>query len=435
MSELALPTPAHLAWAECEVGVIVHHDVQVYEPDYSFRRQWGYSPSPAVFAPTALDTDQWISTAAEAGAKYAVLVAKHCSGFSLWPTGAHDYSVASSPWRGGHGDVVADFFASCARYGLQPGLYASSSCNAYLNVDNPGQPRTGGAEAQARYNAAVLQQLTELWTRYGEVFEIWFDGGTLAPELGGPDIAALLAELQPRAVVFQGPPTCDHLLRWVGNERGEAPEPCWSTTNHLTESDGTIERLAFGIGDPDGRWWAPAESDMPNRDQRKAFQGGWFWRAGDDEYLYSVEHLLERYDLSVGRNSNLLLGMVVDNRGLVPDADCRQFAQFGREVRRRFAQPLASASGRGSGVELALPAPQVIDHVVLSEDQSGGHRIRAWEIEARTPQGSCVLATGSAVGHKQIVRLAPVEVAHLTLRVTSAVGEPLVREVAAYRAG
>jgi len=275
--KLILPTPAQLEWSEGEIGVIIHLDVQVFEPGYSFREQWGYTPDPSVFNPTQLDTDQWIATAKSAGATYAVLVAKHCSGFSLWPTKAHDYSVKSSPWRDGRGDIVGDFFKSCKKYGLRPGLYCSAACNAYLNVDNPGKVRTGDPAGQARYNQIVETQLTELWTNYGDVFYIWFDGGVLPPEEGGPNVVPLLKKLQPRAVVFQGPHDWPSLTRWTGNERAEAPDPFWNTTSNLTSDDGTVEVDGLG-GDPNGTQWVCGESDMPNRCQKNAFQGGWFWR-------------------------------------------------------------------------------------------------------------------------------------------------------------
>jgi len=432
MQQQVLPTASQVEWANCEVGVIIHFDVQVFEPNYRFRNQWGYTPPPAVFAPRELDTDQWLDAAASAGAKYAVLVAKHCSGFSLWPTAAHDYSVANAPWRDGKGDIVGDFFASCERRGIRPGLYCSTSCNACMNVDNPGTVRSGDPAEQQAYNNVVIRQLTELWTHYGDVFEIWFDGGTLAPEKGGPDIASLLHKLQPEAVVFQGPPECTSLLRWVGNERAEAPYPCWSRTNILTASGGEEERHIFGVGDPDGQYWAPAESDMPNRDQRKAFMGGWFWREGDDEHLYSVEHLLERYYLSVGRNSNLLLGMVIDNRGLVPDADTERFAQFGTAVRTRFARCVAETNGTGTVLTLPFAEPATIDHIVIMEAIAAGQRIRRYHIDGITPAGPRRLAEGSSIGHKRIERIAPVNVSSLTLHVDESSGEPVVGALKAY---
>jgi alpha-L-fucosidase len=419
-----------VAWADCEVGVIIHLDVQVFEPGYEFRRQWGYTPHPNVFQPGELDTDQWIAAAVSAGAKYAVLVAKHCSGFSLWPTRAHAYSVANTSWRQGKGDIVRDFVESCHRHGVRPGLYASASCNAYMNVDNPGVVRSGSREDQAGYNAVVEQQLTELWTNYGELFELWFDGGVLPPSKGGPELTSLLLKLQPGAVVFQGPRGCP-LLRWVGNERAEAPYPCWSTTNVLSAADGVAERLDLG-GDPEGAIWAPAESDMPNRDQHKAFQGGWFWRAGEDGHLYSVEHLLERYQLSVGRNSNLLLGMVIDQRGLVPDADARRFAAFGKAVRAQFATCLGRTAGAGTRIDLPLPAPGCVDTVVLMEDIAQGERVRRYRIEGETPAGWKTLARGTCIGHKRIERLGAVAVQSLSLHVEESVEPPIVREFAAY---
>jgi len=431
ISRQALPTARQLEWADCEIGVIIHLDVQTFEPGYGFRERWGYTPSPSVFDPKQLDTDQWILAAKSAGAKYAVLVAKHCSGFSLWPTKAHSYSVASSPWKGGRGDLVGDFFKSCECQGLKPGLYCSASCNAFMNVDNPGLVRSGDLVEQARYNRVVETQLEELWSNYGEVFEIWFDGGVLPPEKGGPSIIPIMKRLQPGAVVFQGPADWPSLLRWVGNERGEAPYPCWASTKVLSSEDGTTERSGFE-GSPDGSFWAPAESDMPNRDQRKAFQGGWFWRKGEDCHLYSLEHLVERYFLSVGRNTNLLLGMVVDDRGLVPDADVARFAEFGSEVAKLFGRRLAKASGNGAVLELPLPPGSVASKSVIMEDIAKGERIREYSLDALVDGSWTRLASGSSVGHKRIERFAPVAASKLRLSIGKSVGEPSIRELSAF---
>ena len=102
---VAVPNEVQKEWAEAEIGVIIHLDMPVFVPEYNFR-EWGSHPDASVFNPTDLDTDQWLKTAADMGAKYAVLVAKHCSGFSLWPTEAHGYSVRNSPWKDGKGDIV-----------------------------------------------------------------------------------------------------------------------------------------------------------------------------------------------------------------------------------------------------------------------------------------------------------------------------------------
>ncbi len=428
---LPVPTPAQIAWADSEIGVIIHLDVQVFEPGYAFRTQWGYTPDPSVFTPAGLDTDQWIATAKAAGAKYAVLVAKHCSGFSLWPTEAHDYSVKSTPWRDGKGDVVGDFFKSCAKYGLRPGLYYSTSCNARLQVDNPGTPRSGDAAEQARYNRIVETQLTELWSNYGEIFYIWFDGGVLPPEQGGPTIIPLLKKLQPNAVVYQGPEDWPSLTRFVGNERAEAPDPFWNTTDDLTHDDGTIEKDGLG-GNPDGTRWVCGESDMPNRCQKRAFQGGWFWRKDEERFLYSLDHMVECYYTSIGRNTNLLIGMVIDDRGLIPEADRARFLEFGARMGRVFSNRLASTCGSGTSHTLSLPPGSSTNMLSLMEEISEGERVHAYRVEGLVDGKWIVLWKGTSIGHKKVERIAPVAATELRLTVTKSAGEPRIREWSAW---
>ena len=159
--KLAKPTARQKEWMDAELGVIIHLDVQVFENTYNWRDKWGYTPDPGVFNPSALDTDQWIKAASDFGAKYAILVAKHCSGFSLWPTKAHSYSVASSPWKNGKGDIVADFIASCRKYGVKPGIYCSASANAYMRVDLPGRV-VGGTPEDNRKGTSINIFLTEI---------------------------------------------------------------------------------------------------------------------------------------------------------------------------------------------------------------------------------------------------------------------------------
>jgi alpha-L-fucosidase len=180
--EIVIPNAKQIEWANAEIGVLIHFDLISYEPDYNWRADWDFNPDPSIFNPDSLDTDQWILVAKAAGAKYVVLVAKHCSGFSLWPTTAHDYSVKNTPWKNGEGDLVRDFVNSCKKYGVKPGIYASSSANGYFKVDNPGFVVTGDSLAQMEYNKVVETQLTELWSNYGDLFEIWFDGGVLPTE-------------------------------------------------------------------------------------------------------------------------------------------------------------------------------------------------------------------------------------------------------------
>ncbi|MHC1695334.1 MAG: alpha-L-fucosidase [Eubacteriales bacterium] len=429
---LLVPSSQQREWADQELGVIIHFDIPVFQPDFFFRDHMGEHLDASIFNPTQLDTDQWVRTAHEAGAKYAVLVAKHCSGFSLWPTDAHGYSVKSTPWRDGQGDIVGDFVKSCQKFGLKPGLYYSISANGYFNVDNPGKVLSGDADEQKRYNEMVVQQVTELWTRYGELFEIWFDGGALPPEQGGPDVLSLLLKHQPNAVCFQGPEQFPSVLRWVGNEDGNAPDPCWSTTNVTCgDFDGTMQFAQLGVGDPDGCIWSPAETDMPNR-KVQAYLGGWFWCEGEDDLLYSVDELVERYYTSVGSNTNLLIGMAINTQGLVPDADVKQFQGFGQAIRERFASPIGQTQGDGESLTLMLDAPEQVDSVVLMERIEYGERVREYRVEGLYNGVWQTLARGQSIGHKRIVRFDKATVEGLRLTAEKSVAEPKIRLFAAY---
>ena len=280
---MARPTAKQLEWADMEIGVIIHYLMDVYNPDYTDIKSIGVREHmPAkIFAPTQLDTDQWIAAAKAAGAKYAVLVANHCTGFSLWPTRDNDYSIASSPWKDGKGDIVGDFVKSCEKYGLKPGLYYSTGCNGYYGIADDAPDTQPGTPKYDEYVKHVNAQLTELWTNAGDMFEIWFDGGTIPKEKGGPDAAGLLEKYQPDAICFQGPKGHAHNVRWVGNELGLSPENCWAATNDGEAAyDGTFNVEDAGVGDPDGKYWWPAENDMGNR-RKDAFAGGWAWREGE----------------------------------------------------------------------------------------------------------------------------------------------------------
>lgn len=403
-----LPTPEQTEWADAEVGVIIHFDLpSICGHD---RDDWpDPPPSPAIFNPQRLDTDQWLKAAHDLGAKYAVLVAKHCSGFSLWPTAAHGYSVKSSPWKGGKGDVVADFIASCEKYGIRPGLYYSVAFNDYLNVGHPGLVRSGDREKQKEYNNVVIQQLTELWTRYGKLFEIWFDGGCLPVEQGGPDVAGLLRRLQPDAVVFQGPEGTKSLVRWCGNERAENSEDCSSIYSYEnTDSDGTIDLLELGRGDTNGKDWCPAECDTPNRDPEKSFAGGWFWRDGEEDAVFPASVLFERYLKSVGRNGNLLVGMAIDKDGRFPEKDMGEFQKCGEKIRGIFAKPLSEdfvQTGEDS-YEISLPewTEEKAGYVCVGEDITKGERITGYVLTAYDSAGCEIFRhEGRIISHKRIL--------------------------------
>lgn len=424
------PTQKQQEWAKAEIGVLIHFDMPVYVPEYNWRN-FGTHPDPSIFNPTHLNTDQWLETAQKLGATYAVLVAKHCSGFSLWPTEAHEYSIKNSPWKNGEGDIIKDFVASCKKYGIKPGLYASTSANGYLYVDNPGVVQEGAPVTQEEYVKIVDKQLTELWSNYGELFEIWFDGGVLAKERGGANVLDLVQELQPEAIAFQGPYGHPNLIRWVGNEEGVAPYPCWATTDSVTNADGTV--VIEGLnGDPYGPFWCPGESDFTLR-WNSSFQGGWFWRANEDEKMFTVDELMTKYETSVGRNTNMLLGIVIDERGLVPDADVARIEEFGKEIKKRYMLPASQLAGTGYSFVLDLNSVQRIDRAVIQEDISKGERILSYTLQGLTVSDKWDdISTGTCIGHKRIETFPAGKYKQIRLTINEAKAEPILKNFAVY---
>lgn len=415
----AKPTKQHLEWADMEIGVIIHYIMEIYNPDFKAYKTDAVRTelSPDRFNPQKLDPEQWVRSAAELGAKYAVFVANHCTGFSLWQTKVNDYSCASMKWKDGKGDIFREFIDACRKYNIKPGVYYSTGCNGYYNINDEVR-HDYKAEYYQNYVKCVERQLEELWSEYGEMFEIWFDGGIVPKENGGPDVYPILKKYQPNAIAFQGPEGYEHNIRWVGNENGYAPEDCWSTLK-ADEKDNLS-------GNPDGELWNPAETDFPNR-LNEAFGDGWGWREGEENMIFSPEHLLDCYVKSVGRNTNMLIGMAISADGDFQDE--KQFIEFGKLLRETFGTPITEISeqtGTSFSVINAESAP--IKYLVLCEDISEGHSIRGFSVYA----DGVKISEGKCVGHKRIIPLENITSEEIKIEITDAVDTPHMKSIAIY---
>jgi alpha-L-fucosidase len=406
----AIPSADQVAWQHMEVGMFIHFAPNTWQGLESD----DLSTPLSEINPKDLDTDKWAQAAVDLGAKYIVFVAKHQGGFCMFQTHTTDYGIRNTPWRDGKGDVLADMSASCKKYGLRLGVYLCPR-------DDHFGAKTGGVcatpELQAKYDAMYREQLTEVLSRYGPMVEAWFDGSSATP------VADILTKYQPHAMVFQGPSAT---IRWVGNEDGYAPYPCWNGIDRVDAKAGTSTALN---SNPDGDVWIPNEVDVSIR------RPNWFWSDKPTNRALKQEQLMSIYYRSVGRGAQLLLNVPPNRDGVIPEPDVALLKSFGDEIKRRFSQPLAQKSGTGSTLTLDLQHPLRIDTVVLQEDIRGGERVRAYTLEGRSDGRWNALGRGTAIGNKRIQPVDPVTIDAVRLTITQHAGLPRIGRLAVFNTG
>jgi alpha-L-fucosidase len=431
-----VPSPRQLSWQRDELLMFEHFGLHSFAINGDHMGTG--KDDPKLFNPTTLDCDQWVRVAKAAGFKGIILTAKHHDGFCNWPTASTDYSVKSTPWKGGKGDVVAELAAACRKGGIKFGLYLS----AYdRNYEQSGRNKQD-------YPKVFAQQLTELLTHYGKIDEIWFDGFGSENMVVDHDMRDSICEkLQPDAVVFGttrgSAARTGKGLRWVGNEAGLAPETMWS--------------VYPSPADPHPFWY-PTESDT-------ILIGGWFWM-GDQDKPKDLEKLLDIYYQTVGRNSLLLLNVAADQRGLIPESAIGRLKEWRSILDKTLTTNLAGGATvtatqlRGDGfgprkaidgdwesywaapdgvttatLELSFPQPITFDVVMLQEQIRLGQRMEAWHVDAldsTTGQWNRV-AKGTTVGYKRLERISPVTASGVRFAIDQSLACPVISEVGLFK--
>ncbi len=404
-----IPTPEQIAWHEMEIEMFLCLDPCTWQG----REYDDHSIPLSEINPAQLDTDQWCEVAKSFGAKQILFVAKHTGGFCWWQTDTSDYSIKNTPYKNGQGDVLDELAQSCRKHGLKLGVYIYPGDDQWgAGIGSGG--RTKDPAKQEAYAQVLRQQWTEVLTRYGEVSEVWFDGSCVI------EVGDILEKHAPKAMVFQGPHAT---LRWPGNEKGIAPYPTWQTVSRAdAKSGGSTGQHS----DPDGDAWLPMEMDTTLLDHK------WFWAPNTDHMLKPLDHLMDIYYKSVGRGCVLLLDATPDTAGLIPEAHIERYREFGEAIRRIYANKKGETAGTGRAIELRFDSPADVNHLITMEDIRHGHVVRAYGIDGLVNGEWTKLVEGSSVGYKRIDTIDTVHVEGLRLRVTEAVGEPVITSFAAY---
>ena len=388
-------------------------------------RDWGDgTEAPSQFNPTDVNPRQWARVAKEAGFKGLIFTAKHHEGFALWPSRYTDFSVANSPWRNGEGDVVRAVAEACRKEGIKFGIYLSPWDRHEPSYGTPA------------YNDFYVNQLTELLTGYGPVFEVWMDGAHgdgVNPNYDFERFWATVREHQPGAVIAIAGPD----VRWVGNERGVARETEWSAR---------------------GDRWYPAECDLPNRPR-------WFWVGHLDDDVMSLERHLDVYFTSVGRNCTLLLNVPPNRDGVIPEPDVRRLMEMRAVLDAIFDEDLATyrpstasnvredsvAWGPEQAVdprpgtfwatdddtveawiEIDLEEAKTFNVIELKEPIAYGQRVEAYRVEAWRDGAWETVARGTTIGYRKLDRPGTVTARRVRLVIESSRAAPAIERFGLY---
>lgn len=444
----ATPSFRQLKWHDRRMYAFIHFSMNTFTD-----KEWGYGDEDVrLFNPTAFDPDQIVAAAKAGGLTGLIITAKHHDGFCLWPTMLTDHCIRNTPYRQGKGDIVGELEAACRRADMAFGVYLSPWDR---NRADYGQPS---------YVDYYRAQLTELCTRYGELFEVWFDGANGGDGYYGgaretrkidavayydwPSIIALVHELQPNACTFD-PLGAD--IRWVGNEDGHAGDPCWPTMpNH------PYDQAEGNSGVRGGELWWPAETNV-------SIRPGWFYHADEDAQVKTPQKLMEMFDQSIGHGTTFHLNLPPDKSGRIAQRDVASLKAFGDAVRATFAVDLARnavvsasadigstaahatdgdpgtfwcapADAKDASLTLHLTPGTRFDTIRLQEWLPLGLRTTSFAIDISDDgQNWQKVVEKQMVGPQRLVRLpAPVAPRLIRFRPTAAEASPTLREFALF---
>lgn len=454
---LPVPSEKQLAWHKLEMYAFVHFTTNTFTG-----KEWGFGDeNPDIFNPTELNTDQWAKIIKEAGLTGIVLTCKHHDGFCLWPCDFTGHSVKSSSWKDGNGDIVKEVRESCDRYGLKFGIYLSPWDRNRADYGTPS------------YIEYYRNQLRELFTRYGPVFEMWFDGANGGNGFYGgsnenrridgatyydwPNTIRMVLEMEPEVLFFSdaGPD-----IRWCGNESGFVGETNWCMmdTDTIYAGKPGISSL-LNQGSENGKHWLPAEVDV-------SIRPGWFYHPEEDSMVKSPEKLFDIYLTSVGRGANLILNIPPDRRGLLHENDVKSLLGWKKLIDQAFAVNLAKGcrvtadSFRGKSRRFApsglvdddpetywatedsetkgsltfdLGKSTPVKYVAIQEYIRLGQRIRSFNIEACVNGAWVEIAQGTTVGYKRIISFEkPAETRQIRINILDSRACPVVSNVEIY---
>lgn len=469
------PHQRQLAYHQEEFIGFIHFGINTFTG-----REWGNGKENSVlFNPQGqVDTDQWCRVMKEAGMTKIMMTVKHHDGFCLWQTRYNDnFSVKTSPWKNGKGDVYRMLAQSAKKYGLKMGVYISpadlyqieSKDGLYGNLSKyqdsiiPTDPKSfknnplkqretkeGLPSFKIKcddYNRYMLNQLYEVLTEYGPIHEVWFDGAHPKRKGGQTYIKTewfrLIRALQPQAVIFGGPD-----IRWCGNEHGGTRKSEWNILGVESLEVIGLDRPAERIGDDasliSGGYKVRSKSFKNNylsyliSEVDTSIRHGWFWRNDSEQRVRDADEIFDIYERSVGTGTVLLLNVPPNKFGKFSERDVKCMQEVGARIRATYHIDLAAgasstatnlfddniktywqAPALRASFEVELPQPRLINRIALQEAVSEvGQRVKAHAVDAWIDGQWKEISKATTIGYKRILRFPAVECKKLRVRIT-----------------
>lgn len=438
-----VPSKQQLDWHGLEFYFFVH-----FGPNTFTDKEWGHGDEPEdIFNPTALDCRQWARIAKQSGAKGIIITAKHHDGFCVWPSKYSKHTVRESKWKNGKGDVLKELSQACKENGIKFGVYISPWDRNHPQYGTPG------------YNDVFVNMMKEIFSNYGPVWELWWDGANGEGPNGKKQVydwgrfESTVRQISPNTIVFSdiGPD-----IRWVGNEKGISGKTNWNMldTAGFSRGIGAPHTDTLNQGNFNGKVWVPAECDV-------SIRPGWFYHAEEDDKVKTPAQLFELYLKSVGRGANFLLNVPPDRRGLIHQNDSTALVDFRKLKEKNFENNLVKnrsvqlISGNQAsnttqltdqsvktnvplsryqeqGISLVFNEPTEINSIVLQEAIEFGQRIQNFEIDIDNGE-SATLIKATTVGRKCIISFPAKKAKKIIIRITQAKAVPIISEIAVYK--
>lgn len=376
-------------------------------------REWGAATETVKdFDITKINPEQWVKAVKAAGVTGIILTCKHHDGFCLWDTKYTDFNVMNTKL---HTDIVKAVSDACYVNDIEFGVYLSP-----WDMHEP-------CYATPEYDDYFVNQLTELLTNYGKIFEVWFDGAkganAKAFTYDWKRYTETIRSLQPQANIA----ICGEDIRWVGNEAGKSRKNEYSVVpSYLKECESIAEKSQTSEGDagrlqkvetmdedlgsrkvlkncPDLSWY-PAEVDV-------SIRKGWFYHKKDDKTVKSVRKLFNIYLKSVGNNCTLLLNVPPTDKGVICSKDVSRLKALGQQIESITANPIIEQSfgelkDDQGYLEFKFANSSKLKYFIVQEDISKSQRVEKFDLYLKKSSGRYKkVYSGTVIGAKKIVKL------------------------------